>query len=30
LIGRNKFLLADPDGTFEINDAPYGVEWDGQ
>ncbi|KAI5364782.1 putative glutamine amidotransferase type 2 domain, nucleophile aminohydrolase [Septoria linicola] len=28
LIGRNQFLIAGPDGSFEVTDCPYGADWD--
>jgi glutamine amidotransferase len=28
LIGKNQFLLAGPDGVFEVKDCPYGSGWD--
>lgn len=28
LIGKNQFLIAKPDGSFEVKDCPYGFGWD--
>jgi glutamine amidotransferase len=28
IIGKNQYLLAGPDGTFEVADVPYGFGWD--
>jgi glutamine amidotransferase len=30
LIGKNQFLLAGPNGAFEVGDAPYGLGWDAE
>lgn len=30
LIGKNQFLLAGPNGVFEVGDAPYGLGWDAE
>lgn len=30
LIGKNQFLVASPEGPFEIKDAPYGMGWDAE
>lgn len=30
LFGKNQFLIAGPDGPFEIKDVPYGIGWDAE
>ena len=30
LIGKNQFLVAEPDGKFKVDDCPYDKAWDAE